>query len=219
MSRRRQEKSVLPGSSYWKVLSALAALPASKEILANLENLCGASRISNINFSVNSWDASVSHNFVLEVGKDQGAIYSSEESQERLTRESLQKILLSQIEDDCKRVIKNNLGQKHCPSYNCSADRLNLSEFLFKNWAYEQTPGEGLSQARPKGSFASTTIRLVNEIVTLSTSEEFAHGRKMKLSRGAIEEIKKALKKFHEVSEDVVQEAVNEYLTERVVDS
>jgi hypothetical protein len=34
-----------------------------------------------------------------------------------------------------------------------------------------------------------------------------------------MEEIKASLRKYKEVSEDVVQEAVNEYLCERVVDS
>jgi hypothetical protein len=41
----------------------------------------------------------------------------------------------------------------------------------------------------------------------------------MALSRSAIEDIKTSLRKYKEVSEEVVQEAVNEYLCERVVDS
>lgn len=213
MSRRRAEpKEILPHSSYYKVLSVLANFPESKEISEILTHRVKTAHIKDTHFSVNSWNASINHTFkmAMETGTLAGStVFETKTLNEGSSKDRLKELLKDSIRETCNDIVLAHFGQKNCPTYNCKKDKVDLSKYLFDRWYLDGSNED----------FCSAVDALESEMNRLATTEEFSKKSRMVLSRGAIEDIKISLRKFSAVSEDVVQEAVNEYLCERVVDS
>jgi hypothetical protein len=209
MSRRRSDpKPISPNSSYKKVLYALEELPISREVMTNLNEMVDTAIISKAQFSVNTWNATVSHTFKMKMDL-LGNNKVEKVVTENMAGEALKIALKEGIEEKCISIVRGNFGQKHCPTYNCSAKKVDLAEHLFNKWY-----ANGL-----QSNFVAKAEFLEEDMARIKTTEEYLRSERLALSKQAIEEIKISLRKYKEVSEEVVQQAVDEYLCERVVDS
>jgi len=214
MSRRKnsEPKPILPNSSYYKVLTILGSVPESKEIPEILNHRVRTAKIVGYTFHVNTWNATTTHLFKMRMETDiveDIPVFVERNISYGSVKEPLKAELKESITPICERIVRTHFGQKDCPTYNCKREKVDLAKYLFDQWY-----GDGLNE-----NFVNKADDLVAEMARLEQSEEFAKKGRMALSRQAMEEIKASLRKYKEVSEDVVQEAVNEYLCERVVDS
>jgi hypothetical protein len=184
----------------------------TRDFVANFPNCLGKAEIVGHSFHVNHNDGTITTSLQCLFGEK-----PEEETEEGPTthwtveftggtvHEPTQQITGSFCSDLLDRVWGK---PKICPTFNCKQDGVG---YRFSSSVVREI------REKHKDAIEEEVVRVQNLATAYMARPEFVEEKKATLERGGKDEIIAAMERFSVVSEDVVRDAVEEYLAKRVV--
>jgi len=188
-------------SGYSKVVSILRDLPETKEFEKHFTSELKHARIEVIEFDVN-WKNEITQTFQIQFGTnpERNDDWLSEK-----TAGDFFKFCSQPIKKFAEEILDSVWNTPRCRTFNCKRDKVE----------------EKLICAISNENLVDSDRReeLQKLVERCKESEDFLKAKRLFTERKSKNAIVDALKKFPDISDEVFQEALHEYLSERVVDS
>lgn len=202
--RRRYSNDPKPhkeGSSYFKIHEVMLADHRVRLLMEALKDALKTAHVKEPSFGVR-WDNEIEYHLKCELGSIGFTChpYRNDDFEIQFPVRSFAQTTSEDVENAL-------WGTKGCPTYNCNKSNLQFNEAL-----------ENYLRARLVNEITQAQARLKQECKQYMDGPEFAELKKDFIGRSSIEAIKDAMKKFPYVSDQYFEQALHEFLTERIIE-